>query len=89
MAQKSKQGRPRNAVPDVAKPNAFALWLEGSRYNVEDIASMMGVHPVTVYGWRRGNRPPGRKWLAKIEALTNGAITAGVWDELLGWPART
>lgn len=42
----------------------------------EQFAEQVGVHPVTVSKWTTGAMFPRRDKLAKIAALTGGAVTA-------------
>lgn len=82
--EKSPRGRPRAdlpALPDGEEPNAFARWLQGRRMDVRWIAGFLSVSESTVYGWRRGDRPPSRAMAARIERLSDGAVKAGDWGD--------
>ena len=78
--KKRGRGRPPQELPDVAAPNAFARWLKESGTTVATVAQFMKVNVATVYGWRRGNRPPGRKRAKRLAALSDGVVSADSWD---------
>lgn len=73
-------GRKRSALPDVARPNAFAVWMKERSLSVEAVAAFLDVSVSAVYGYRRGNRPPSRRMAVRIEKITNGKVEAGSWD---------
>lgn len=73
-------GRPRRELPDVEEPNEFARWMAEREIDVESVARVLAVSTSSVYGWRRGNRPPSRKMAARIAKMTGGAVSAESWD---------
>jgi len=74
------KGRPRAPLPDVPTPNPFAVWMSVRGIHVEEVALMLDVSIGTVYGWRRGNRPPKRAMATRIAKLTDGVVGAESWD---------
>lgn len=78
--EKRGVGRPPKPLPEGVAPNAFALWLYRSGTSVADICRILGVKSASVYGWRRGNRPPSRPMAAAIARLSNGEVPADSWD---------
>lgn len=76
-----KLGRPASAYPSgVEKPNVFAEWLVKKEIGVNTAAGLFGVSTSTIYGWRRGTRPPSRRAAALIERVTDGAVSVSSWD---------
>lgn len=81
--RKRGRGRPRCLLPDgVDDPNEFAQWMadDPSNRTVQAIAAVLGVSQATVYGWRRGNRPPSRRMAKRISMMTGGVVDAESWD---------
>jgi hypothetical protein len=79
--KKRGRGRPPQKLPDVEAPNDFARWLADTGTSVETVAKIMKVNVATVYGWRRGNRPPGYPRRKRIRAISGGAVSIGSWDQ--------
>ena len=75
-----RNGRPRADLPDVKAPNDFAQWLNDREVTIEQVAKILVVDRATVYGWRRGNRPPSRKMATRIAKMTDGEVSAESWD---------
>ncbi len=78
--ERKRPGRPRSELPDVAEPNAFARWLADRQIDIDAVAKLLGVDRSSVYGWRRGNRPPSRKMATRISRLTDGEVGPDSWD---------
>ena len=63
-AKKSKKpvqnrtGRPRNTMSIGVPVNKFAKWMKSQGLEVEDVAKKLKVSVSSIYGYRRGNRPP-------------------------------
>lgn len=79
----NRTGRPRANVPPgvpLRKLNKFAQWMRAQKLEVEEVAKMIGVSVSSVYGYRRGNRPPSRKVAVVIEMVTKKKVPAGSWD---------
>lgn len=78
----SRVGRNRSDLPlGVENPNAFALWMRDKGLSVEAVAKLLDVGESAVYGYRRGDRPPGLKTATRIEKVTNGEVAAGSWED--------
>lgn len=54
----------------------FAVWLKGSGLSVQDLAEAIGVSRAVIYKWINGDCLPSAQTLAKLEALSQGKITA-------------
>lgn len=54
--------------------------MDENKVSVEAVANVLSVSASTVYGWRRGDRPPGRKMAARISKMTDGEVAADSWD---------
>ena len=76
----NRTGRKRSAVPDGVPLNKFARWMRAQKLEVEEVAKMIGVSVSSVYGYRRGNRPPSRKVAKVIERVSKKVVLAGSWD---------
>jgi transcriptional regulator with XRE-family HTH domain len=67
-------------LPTGVEPNAFAKWLVEKELTVETAARLFGMSTSTIYGWRRGNRPPSRTAASRIAKVTEGAVPADSWE---------
>lgn len=76
----NRTGRTRRNIPAGVPLNKFAKWMRAQKLEVEDVAKMIGVSVSSVYGYRRGNRPPSRKVAKVIERVTKKKVLAGSWD---------
>lgn len=76
----NRTGRTRSNVPTGVALNEFARWMRTQKLEVEDVAKMIGVSVSSIYGYRRGNRPPSRKVAKVIESVTKKKVPAGSWD---------
>lgn len=76
----NRTGRTRRNIPDGVPLNKFAKWMRAQKLEVEDVAKLIGVSVSSVYGYRRGNRPPSRKVAKVIEMVTKKKVLAGSWD---------
>ena len=76
----NRTGRKRSPVPDGVPLNMFAKWMRTQKLEVEEVAKMIGVSVSSVYGYRRGNRPPSRKVAKVIERVSKKVVLAGSWD---------
>jgi len=76
-----KRGRPRRDLPDVKRPNAFALWLHDSEIDVESVAKLLNVTTSVVYGWRKGTRTPSLQMALRIAEISDGSVGAAAWKE--------
>lgn len=77
-----KRGRPPMALPQgIDRPNAFALWVKEKGFTVDVLTRLFNVTRSSIYGWRRGNRPPRRQMAALIEQVSGGAVPADSWDK--------
>ena len=76
----NRTGRTRSNVPAGVPLNKFARWMRTMKLEVEEVAKMIGVSVSSVYGYRRGNRPPSRKVAKVIEKVTKKKVPAGSWD---------
>lgn len=80
-AIKNLGGRPRTGLPHGAVVlNDFALWMKENDLEVEALARCLGLSASTIYGYRRGTRPPHRRVAKLIEQMSNGRVTMGSWD---------
>ena len=78
---KEGPGRPRSDLPDVKRPNVFALWMRDAGVQVESVAKILRVTPGLVYGWRKGTRCPSLQLAIRIAEISNGAVAPSSWKE--------
>ncbi len=77
---KSGPGRKRLELPSVKIQNAFAIWMAERKLSVEQLAAILNVDRATIYGWRRGSRPPSLRMAIRISQLTDGEVSAESWS---------
>ena len=56
----------------------FATWVQAQTRTVAALAGELGIHRVTLHGYLSGANMPRPEMVRKIEALTDGAVTAEV-----------
>lgn len=54
----------------------FAVWLKGSGLSAQDLAEALGVSRAAIYKWIGGECMPSAATLIKLEAISQGKITA-------------
>ncbi len=54
----------------------FAVWLKHSGMSAQDLAEAISVSRAVIYKWINGECLPSAQTLAKLEALSQGKITA-------------
>lgn len=55
---------------------SFGVWLRQSGYSAQELALALGVSRAVIYKWISGDCSPSAATLAKLEALSQGKITA-------------
>jgi len=78
-AAKPTRKRPPHR-PRSPQSNTFAKWLDACGFPVRDVAKLVGVTPAIVYNLRVGRYRPGRRVAARIEAISDGAVSVASWD---------
>jgi hypothetical protein len=54
----------------------FAVWLKQSGMSAQDLAEALGVSRAAIYKWISGECLPSAAMLARLEALSQGKLTA-------------
>jgi transcriptional regulator with XRE-family HTH domain len=54
----------------------FAVWLKQSGLSAQDLAEALGVSRAVIYKWISGGCLPSAQTLVKLEALSQGKVTA-------------
>lgn len=79
--EKRSRGRPRTRLPDVRKPNEFALWIYKTNSSVASIAETLNVTESIVYSWRKGVKQPSLRMAILIAEMTEGDVLPESWKE--------
>jgi DNA-binding XRE family transcriptional regulator len=70
--------------PDMAHPaqNKLRTWRMAQEKSVNDAAAEVGCTRQTWHSWESGSNIPSADFMAKLIALTNGAVTANDFYDL-------
>lgn len=86
MARKAPQGqgqrgrgRPRSPLPDVDRPNPFAIWIRDNDVDILELCKILGRTKSLLYGLRKGTRTPSLETAIRIEEVSGGAVPASSW----------
>lgn len=72
--------KPTAGRPPTKARTPLARWMAWQRITGEELAHVLQVTPSTISKWRLGRASPGRALAAKIERVTDGAVTVASWS---------